>query len=442
MSDPKLNRNSTLFVGSCETATGKTTSHKNKTATDNHQEAKKSAGFWEVLKVVRDRMAVDFVFRGAINGAWSHLHFYLTYTLGLFKNGFAIFASGLMNIFLGNIVWTMGAFLFYGASQCLLGKNAKPWQFYMLFEGKKEWNWKLFKEHLVRAIPSIVSQFVLLSLLFPPYVVTLTAAFTALYAPFVFVQATSEEVMDRNLMVKMMDRYGFTSAGDYVVLSSITFALAHFVGLVPYAAFFPVQALIFFTTFGVIMARNAYFTQGIEASSIDHTLHNLMLSATSIACVFATPSFTFVNAGLASGFAALFGISALLRPSSNHRHYLFSVPTDDLADNLKGYVKSDKIQKASSSVVYLVVLNTFSAILPAPISFGAFVGILMYIHEQFKSLPLMPKWHSASAASAKALSITAPVDGESSKGLIKLFKDKDEERNSQNFEISHSAAMA
>jgi hypothetical protein len=404
MADPKLYRNSTLFVDSSNLASGKTTSYKNKTAADNHQEAKKTAGFGEVLKVVRDRMAVDFVFRGAIHGAWSHLYFYLTYTLGLFKNGFAIFASGLMNIFLGNIVWTMGAFLFYGASQCLLGKNAKPWQFYLLFEGKKEWNWKLFKEHLVRAIPSIVAQFVLLSLLFPPYVVMLTAAFTALYAPFVFVQAASEEVMDRNLMIKMMDRYGFVSAGDYVVLSSITFALAHFVGLVPYAAFFPVQALIFFSTFGAVMARNAYFTQGIEVSSVDHTLHNLMLGAISIACVFATPSFTFVNTGLAVGFTALFTLSMLfIKPDSNLRHYLFSVPSDDLAKELKGHVESDKIQKASASVSYLVALNMFSFLLPAPVSLGAFVYIMMHIREQFESLPLMPKWHSAGATSATTL---------------------------------------
>ncbi len=412
MAHPRLQSDRTAVVGDKFRTFVHTPSGKDKSVSGHHPQAKKSAGLWEVLKVMRDRMAIDFVFRGAIRGASSHLFFYLTYTLGLFKNGFAIFASGLLNIFLGDMVLTMGAYLFYGTSRCLLGENAKPWQFYMLFEGKKEWNWKLFKEHLVRAIPSIVAQFVLLSLLFPPYVVMLTAVFTALYAPFVFVQATSEEVMDRNLMVKMMDRYGFTSAGDYVVLSSITFALAHFVGLVPYAAYFPVQALIFFTTFGVVMARNAYFTQGIEVSSIDHTLHNLMLSAFSIAGVFATPSFTFLNTGMLVGFAILLSTSmCFLRPSSNFRHYLFSVSNDDLAEELKGHVKSDKIQKASSSVAYLVALNSISAMLPTPISLGAFVGVMMYIREQFKSLPLMPKWHSASAASAEGLLATVSHNG-------------------------------
>ena len=67
--------------------------------------------------------------------------------------------------------------------------------------------------------------FAYFSIFYSPYIVALTAGLTLLLAPFVFIQAATEEVMDRNILAKIMQSYGFTSAGAYMVFSGLTFAL-------------------------------------------------------------------------------------------------------------------------------------------------------------------------------------------------------------------------
>ena len=382
----------------------------------------KPAGFVELCKLVRDRMLVDFLFRGSISGAFAHLSFYLVYTLGFINNGFRIFLSELVLLFMRNIVWGLGALFFYTSSQAFLGKNHKPWQFYLLFKGKKDWNWRLFKDHIIRSLPSVALQFVILLLLFPPYVVMLTAVFSALYAPFVFIQATTEEVMDRNVMLKMMEGYGFRSAGSYVVLSSLSFALVHFVGLVSYTFYAPTQALVYFATFGVVMAINAYYTQGIEVSSVDHTLHNLMLDTFLIASTFAVSSAKFLLTGLSlRGEILLMVARMFLLPYSTVRHFIFRRDASTFNEFTEEGISTTQQKSISGSDAKLVTLNALSGFLPGYVTLALFSVFMSNIYNDFQSLPLMPKLKGAdtlagnavvSSSFAKGKSDSAPHQGE------------------------------
>ena len=357
------------------------------TSRSNSNGVAKHASYQEIFLVLKDRFFMDLILRGGLEGGRLYLSLCLKHVFGLVGALFLL-SGQVCAKFTRYRIWGMGALLSYKLSRRVLGEKAKSWQYYLLFDGKTEWNWQAFKLALLNSVPYVLCVFAYFSIFFSPYIVALTAGLTLLLAPFVFIQAATEEVMDRNILAKIMQSYGFTSAGAYMVLSGLTFALAHFVGGVSLCVNAPLYALVYFMTAGITYADMAYATQGIEFSSVFHMVHNLMLVSSEIITLFATsasiplplPISLYV---LCNSYEFLRGFAGIRENVSRVLCNLFSGWHDAKVQ------KTDYVSKPVNwALLGLVALDAFKASIPVPILVTFFVAGLYGVYKLYESTPL------------------------------------------------------
>ena len=251
----------------------------------------RAARMW--FRLFKDYLFIDFTFRAALLASQSYIFMLLSYTF-LGMSYISLYPSGgLWPLYVEHLAWVAAVFTAYQYSKRFLGKNHKPWSFYLAFYKGKVWDSRHFNLGLAMVGPVILLNIIYLSFLVSPYVLLLTLLFTAILAPFVFCQATLEEVIGRNLLYKLMLDYGFNDLASYLFASGTFFAISHFVGMVPFAWYMPWEAWVVYFTVGVIYAEVSYHTQGIEVSSAMHTSHNLMIHMRKIASLFAVANFYF-----------------------------------------------------------------------------------------------------------------------------------------------------
>lgn len=250
------------------------------------------------LGLTKKVVLMDFAFRGVLSAASTHLLFYFLQLLRVLSL-FSVFVTGdLIDLFFSFAIWTFAGVLSYMASETFLGKMHKNWGYYFSVSDKKTWDMSIFTTTLLYWLPCLLLQLTMMSLLFPIHVVFITTALTALIAPFVWSQATMEEVMDRGLLMRMMQFGGFKDLSSYLCASGFFFSIAHFIGLVPFTLLSPWQAFLSYFSMGVVYAETAYYTQGIEASSALHTMHNLSIVMFQMATLFAHPDSYYFIAGM------------------------------------------------------------------------------------------------------------------------------------------------
>lgn len=347
----------------------------------------KQASYREIFLVLKDRLFMDFIMRGGLKGGELYLNLCLKHVFGLVGALFLL-SGQVCAEFTSYMLWGMGALLSYKISQRVMGEKAKSWQYYLLFEGKTEWNWQAFKLALLNCVPYVVCVFAYYSIFFSPYIVALTAGLTLLLAPFVFIQAGTEEVMDRNILAKIMQSYGFTSAGAYMVLSGMTFALAHFVGGVSMCVHAPLYALVYFMTAGITYADMAYATQGIEFSSVFHMVHNLMIASREIITLFATS--ISIPLPLPISLYVVCNSYKFLKEFPGIRENVSSV----LCNLFSGWhdakvQKTDYVSKPVNwALLGLVALDAFKASIPVPILVTLYVAGLYGVYKSYESTPL------------------------------------------------------
>ena len=380
----------------------------------NSDGAVKHASYREIFLVLKDRFFMDFILRGGLEIGTLYLRLCLKYALGLVGAAFLL-GGQVYGMFFQYMIWGMGALLSYKLSQRVMGKKAKSWQYYLLFDGKTEWNWQAFKLALLNSVPYVACVFACFSIFYPPYVVALTAGLTLLLAPFVFIQAATEEVMDRNILAKIMQGYGFTSAGAYMVLSGLTFALAHFAGEVSFCVHAPLHALVYFTTAGITYADMAYATQGIEFSSVLHMVHNLMTESFEIIAFFATsasiplplPISLYV---LCNSYEFLRGFPGIRKNVSSVLCNLFSGWHDAKVQ------KTDYVSKPVNwALLGLVALDAYSASLSAPVLVTLYVAGLYGVYKSYESTPLQLSGKRAQDTASSGEFVLAEPQGEADK---------------------------
>ena len=302
------------------------------------------------LDLTKKVVLMDFAFRGILSAASTHLLFYLLQLLRVLSL-FSVFLTGdLIDVFFSYAIWTFAGVLSYMASETFLGKMHKTWSYYFSVSDKKTWDMSIFTTTLLYWLPCLLLQLSMMSLFFPVHVVFVTTALTVLIAPFVWSQATMEEVMDRGLLMRMMQFGGFKDLSSYLCASGFFFSIAHFIGLVPFTLLSPWQAFLSYFSMGVVYAETAYYTQGIEASSALHTMHNLSIVMLQVANIFAQPDSYYLIAGMPIFASASLGIM----------HFIMWAGNGALRDVVVSTFIRDKYQPKSMSKVRNSAKSIFS----------------------------------------------------------------------------------